>query len=100
MELPFGCTLLKLVERKEFEPISYEEAKPMLQMEIFEMKVAEEFRKWMEELREQHLHRAPRLLRRRRAFGQSPFGGRPERAGGRSVSDSVTPGTLPRRARS
>lgn len=52
VELPFGCTIIKLVERKEFQPISYEEAKPMLQMAVFEMKVAEEYRKWMEELRE------------------------------------------------
>ncbi len=52
VELPFGCTIIKLVERKEFQPISYEEAKPMLQMAVFEMKVAEEYREWMEELRE------------------------------------------------
>ena len=52
VELPFGCTIIKLVERKEFQPISYEQAKPMLQMQVFEMKVAEEYRKWMEELRE------------------------------------------------
>jgi len=51
VELPFGCTIIKLVERKEFEPITYEQAKPMLQMEIFETKVAEEYHKWMEELR-------------------------------------------------
>jgi peptidyl-prolyl cis-trans isomerase SurA len=52
VELPFGCTIVKLVERKEFEPISYEQAKPMLHMAVFEMKVAEEYRKWMEELRD------------------------------------------------
>jgi len=51
VELPFGCTIIKLVERKEFQPISYEQAKPMLQMQVFEIKVAEEYRKWMEELR-------------------------------------------------
>jgi peptidyl-prolyl cis-trans isomerase SurA len=52
VELPFGCTILKLVERREFEPVSYEQAKPMLQMQVFETKVAEEYRNWMEELRE------------------------------------------------
>jgi peptidyl-prolyl cis-trans isomerase SurA len=52
IELPFGCTIVKVVERKEYEPISYEQAKPVLQAEIFEAKLAEEYRNWIEELRE------------------------------------------------
>ena len=51
IELPFGCTIIKLVERKEFKPVSYEEAKPALQAELYETKVAEEYRVWMEEMR-------------------------------------------------
>jgi parvulin-like peptidyl-prolyl isomerase len=53
IELPFGCSLLKLVERREFQPVSFEEAQERLQIEIFEQHVDEEFRKWMEELRAQ-----------------------------------------------
>jgi peptidyl-prolyl cis-trans isomerase SurA len=53
IELPFGCCLLKLVERREFQPISYEEAKERLRIEIYEQHIEKEFRKWMEELRAQ-----------------------------------------------
>ncbi|MDJ0850388.1 MAG: peptidylprolyl isomerase [Myxococcota bacterium] len=51
IELPFGCTIIQLVERKEFEPVSYEQAKPALQAELYEAKIAAEYRTWMEELR-------------------------------------------------
>jgi len=53
IELPFGCSLLKLVERREFRPVSYEEARDRLQMEIYEQHVDKEFRKWLEEARSQ-----------------------------------------------
>ena len=53
IELPFGCSLLKLVERREFEPISYEDAKERLRIEVYEQHIEKEFRKWMEELRAQ-----------------------------------------------
>jgi peptidyl-prolyl cis-trans isomerase SurA len=53
IELPFGCSLLKLVERREFQPLSYEEAKDRLQMEIYERHVDREFRSWLEEMRKQ-----------------------------------------------
>jgi peptidyl-prolyl cis-trans isomerase SurA len=51
IELPFGCSVLKLVERKDFTPITLEEARPRLQQEIFEKRVGEELSTWMEELR-------------------------------------------------
>lgn len=53
VELPFGCSLLKLVERREFEPVTYEEAKERLQVELYEQRLDEEFQKWMEKMREQ-----------------------------------------------
>ena len=53
IDLPFGCSLLKLVERRGYEPISYDEAKETLQMEIYEKHVEAEFRTWIEDLREQ-----------------------------------------------
>lgn len=53
IELPFGCSLLKLVERREFQPISYEQAREPLRIEIYEERVEKEFRKWLEERRAQ-----------------------------------------------
>jgi parvulin-like peptidyl-prolyl isomerase len=49
---PFGCTLLKLVERKAFKRVSYETAKPQLYREIQQMMMESEFVVWMEQLRE------------------------------------------------
>ena len=48
---PFGCNLLKLVERRAFERVSYETAKPQLYGEIQQMMMESEFVVWMEELR-------------------------------------------------
>jgi len=53
VELPFGCSLLKLVERREYEPMSYEDVKDKLQMEVYEQHLEKEFRSWMEDLRKQ-----------------------------------------------
>ena len=47
----FGCNLLKLVEKKAFERISYEMAEPQLYREIQQMMIEAEFVTWMEELR-------------------------------------------------
>lgn len=52
IELPFGCGLMQLVERREWIPVTYEAAKPMLEQQAFEEKVAAEYRVWMDQLRE------------------------------------------------
>ena len=52
IELPFGCCLLELVEIREFEAVTLEQATPMLEQEIHAMKVNDEFVDWMETLRE------------------------------------------------
>jgi peptidyl-prolyl cis-trans isomerase SurA len=49
---PFGCNLLKLVEKKDFERISYEDAQPQLYREIQQMMMETEFVTWMEDLRD------------------------------------------------
>jgi len=49
---PFGCNLLKLVERRAFERVSFEAAEPQLHREVQEMMMEVEFGVWMEELRE------------------------------------------------
>lgn len=52
LQLPFGCSLLHLVEQREFEPISFENAKDHLASELWERKVDEAYREWIEELRD------------------------------------------------
>jgi peptidyl-prolyl cis-trans isomerase SurA len=52
MELPMGWSLFKLVEVKEYQPVSYEDARQALEMELFETRMAAEYAKWMEDLRE------------------------------------------------
>ncbi len=51
IELPFGCCLLELVETREFEPVTLEQAKPVLEQEIHSIKVNDEFVDWIETLR-------------------------------------------------
>jgi hypothetical protein len=53
IEMPFGCNLLQLVERRSFEPVTIEEATPSLQNELFRQKTEAEYVKWVEKLREQ-----------------------------------------------
>lgn len=49
--LPFGCSLLQLVERRVLEPVSFEQAKDALSRELWERKLEYEYRTWIEELR-------------------------------------------------
>jgi peptidyl-prolyl cis-trans isomerase SurA len=49
---PFGCNILKLVERREFEPVSYELAQAQLYEEIYQPKLQAELQIWMNELRD------------------------------------------------
>lgn len=53
LRLPFGCSLLELVERRAVEPIDFEEAQGHLQQEIWERKMAAAYREWIETLRAQ-----------------------------------------------
>jgi peptidyl-prolyl cis-trans isomerase SurA len=53
IEMPFGCNLLQLVERRTFKPMTLEEATPALQNELFRQKSEAEYVKWVERLREQ-----------------------------------------------
>lgn len=51
VDLPVGYCLLKLVERKEYEPVSFEAARPELERELFERHLAREYEDWMVKLR-------------------------------------------------
>lgn len=53
VEMPFGCNLLQLVERREFTPITYEQAKMQLQNVVFQRKSEIEYAKWLDVLRSQ-----------------------------------------------
>lgn len=49
--LPFGCTLLNLVERREFSPVTYEQARDILAQEVWEREIDAGYREWIEDLR-------------------------------------------------
>jgi peptidyl-prolyl cis-trans isomerase SurA len=49
--LPFGCAVLQLVERREVEPVTFASAKESLHRELFDRKLEQEYRQWIEEVR-------------------------------------------------
>jgi peptidyl-prolyl cis-trans isomerase SurA len=51
VELPTAFTILKLVERKPYQRVTFEMAKPVLEQEIYEALTAEKYVEWIEELR-------------------------------------------------
>ena len=53
VEMPFGCNLLQLVDRREFKRIEYEEAESQLQNMVYQQKTEIEYVKWLEVLRGQ-----------------------------------------------
>ena len=53
IEMPFGCNLLQLVDRREFAPITFEQAAPQLRNYLFQSKTEEEYTKWLDVLRDQ-----------------------------------------------
>lgn len=53
LELPVGCAVLRLVERREVQPVSFEQARPHIQQALFEQKFEREFEAFVEKLRKQ-----------------------------------------------
>lgn len=53
IELPVGCAVLQLVERREIEALSYEQAKPQLSELLMEQAFQDEYVKFIERLRKQ-----------------------------------------------
>jgi len=49
----FGCNLLQVVDRRSYDPVSYEEARPQLYNEIWNERMNEEYGEFIEELRAQ-----------------------------------------------
>jgi peptidyl-prolyl cis-trans isomerase SurA len=48
---PFGCVFVQLVERREVQPITYEQAKRAIQNQIFQQRMQGEYAKFIEDLR-------------------------------------------------
>ena len=63
ISMPFGCNLLQLVDRREFKPVSFEEAAPHLRNELFQKKTEVEYTNWLDVLRGQT------YIQRKAAFG-------------------------------
>jgi len=53
IEMPFGCNLLQLVDRRPFKRITFEEAQAQLRNVIFQEKTEAEYVKWIDVLRKQ-----------------------------------------------
>lgn len=53
IELPFGCNLLELVDRRDFQPVSFEQAAPQIRTMLFQRKTEAEYVKWLDVLRKQ-----------------------------------------------
>ena len=53
IELPVGCAVLRLVERREVQPVSYEQAAPRIQQILTEQKYEVELEAFLERLRKQ-----------------------------------------------
>ena len=81
IELPFGCTILQLVERQAYEPVSFEQAKDSLQQELHQRKVMDEYREWMEDLRKRT------FIERRGYFAQTARVAAPSSPAGMPASD-------------
>ncbi len=52
IEMPFGCNLLELVDRRLFQPMTLESARPMIENDLFRQKTEEEYLRWVNQLRE------------------------------------------------
>ncbi len=63
ISMPFGCNLLELVDRREFRPITFEQAEAQLRNYIYQQKTEVEYTKWLDVLREQT------YIERKGAFG-------------------------------
>lgn len=72
--LPFGCSLLQLVERRRVERLTYKQAEQMLHEELWNLALEEAYREWMEELRGRtYIARRGHFADAAR-FGESTFG--------------------------
>jgi hypothetical protein len=53
LELPVGCAVLRLVERREVAPVSLEQARAELESALYDQKFEQEYERFIEKLRKQ-----------------------------------------------
>jgi peptidyl-prolyl cis-trans isomerase SurA len=53
IEMPFGCNLLQVVEKRPYEEITFESARPRLAEYLYQQRLGEEYAKFIEDLRKQ-----------------------------------------------
>ncbi len=53
IETSFGCALLHLVERRVYEPVSFEQARDRLRQELFDERMEAEYRRFIDRIRAQ-----------------------------------------------
>lgn len=63
VEMGPGCHLFEVVDRREFKPVTFEQAAPQLRNMIFQRKTEEKYTEWLDELREMT------YIERKDAFG-------------------------------
>jgi peptidyl-prolyl cis-trans isomerase SurA len=72
--LPFGCSVLELVERRQVERLTFEQARPALEQELWSRGAESKYREWIEELRERtYIDRRGHFADAAR-FGEPTFG--------------------------
>lgn len=71
--MPFGCNLLMVVDRRDFQPVTFEQARPSLEQALFGQKMEQEYNSWMEKLREQvYIERKGTYAEATRLQGRTP----------------------------
>jgi peptidyl-prolyl cis-trans isomerase SurA len=72
----FGCNLLTVVERRGFAPVTFEQARPQLENELYRRKTEEEYVRWLDKLRDQtYIERKGSFAETTRLLRQGPAGG-------------------------
>ena len=82
IETGFGCNLLQLVERREFVPVSFEDAEEALTARLSQQKMEREYLEWLETLRKQT------FVSRKGLYGRRP----PPPGRGRRLRRTVSAG--------
>ncbi len=53
LSTPYACSLLQLVDRRVYEPLSFEQAEGSLRSELFDLRMQEEYLEFVDKIREQ-----------------------------------------------
>jgi peptidyl-prolyl cis-trans isomerase SurA len=75
--LPFACAMLQLVERREYQPVSYEQARPVLEQELYDRRMNEAMKEWVDSLRGQTYIERKGYFADAAKFAQPPKGQEP-----------------------